>query len=466
ILLAGLKLRARTPPDAKRPDILFICSDAHRWDYAFGAKGKELMPRLQEFAKSAVVYNRAYSNSSWTLPSVTTVMTGLAPRYHLTGKVTRTGLTKDLDKSSIPRGQIYLPWDWEDTYRIVNAYPKKLTTLTEILQVAGYRTALIYGNDIFTLSGLAADGQDAAVDTLGGDGEKINRAAAALLDSTPKDQPLFLMAHFIDVHQYLSWYFLRKHPNRYDYYSMPEDVLGVYAEAVRDCDRFTAELLDKWDKTRGLENSLVIFYSDHGEHLFDPGFDPVNQAKPPRTWIDHARLRVIGHGNSMEEVMLHVPLLARFPKAADIPPAESDAPVCLADLFPTALDVAGILPAEMKLSGISLLALRRNPPAAPRDLFADYLLVGDDLSSVREENYKWVVNPGTGAAQLLDLTRAAQPKGESEQAAENPEIAAKLKAAYEAYAQDAEKATEGLASEQAVDQEDAAKRLRNLNYLK
>jgi hypothetical protein len=58
------------------PDVLVICSDTHRYEYALGAEGRDLMPRLHALAQESVVYPSAYSSGSWTLPSMTSTLTG------------------------------------------------------------------------------------------------------------------------------------------------------------------------------------------------------------------------------------------------------------------------------------------------------------------------------------------------------------------------------------------------------
>ena len=75
-------------------------------------------------------------------------------------------------------------------------------------------------------------------------------------------------------------------------------------------------MLDEWSRRRGLDDSLVVFFSDHGEHL--PS-DPEG---------------VFGHGQSMHEALLHIPLVVKFPRSAGVEPGLSATPASLVDLAP------------------------------------------------------------------------------------------------------------------------------------
>lgn len=67
----------------KRPNIIFVVMDAltARDMQLYGYK-RPTTPFISEWAKDAVVFNRAYSSASWTSPSVMSLMTGKRPWTH------------------------------------------------------------------------------------------------------------------------------------------------------------------------------------------------------------------------------------------------------------------------------------------------------------------------------------------------------------------------------------------------
>ena len=210
--IGSIKLRSSHGQVRPQPDVLFICSDTHRYDFSISGKGKLLMPRLQRLVNNSIVYHRAFSNASWTMPSITSTMTGLFPRYHRTGLVTESVDLKDFDANHIPQGQF--AFRIGKTYRLMSAYSSRLASLPETLRSFGYKTALIAANALYVLSGLAFDGNDIIVDARSLNGQRINDVARELVEHTPPTEPLFLTVHYIDVHNWQPWYFRKQHPDR------------------------------------------------------------------------------------------------------------------------------------------------------------------------------------------------------------------------------------------------------------
>jgi len=102
-----------------RPNILLIVLDACRKDKlsCYGYK-KDTSPFLTEFCKKSIIFENAFANAPWTLPSVTSIFTGLYPFEHrvLTEK---------------------------------NYLKKDKVTIAKILKEKGYNTTLITHNDCF-----------------------------------------------------------------------------------------------------------------------------------------------------------------------------------------------------------------------------------------------------------------------------------------------------------------------------
>jgi arylsulfatase A-like enzyme len=144
------------------------------------------------------------------------------------------------------------------------------------------------------------------------------------------------------VYNYLYW--------QYKVYSTPSDRLQAITGAVdppaseiqtfqnlyRGCLNYCDALLNKLItglKTTGVwDNTILIIFGDHGDAFGEHG--------------------VFGHHFSLEDPLVHVPLLIRDPTGRLEPGGRSD-PVSLIDIHPTVLDLADV--SGPTSSGTSLL---------------------------------------------------------------------------------------------------------------
>ena len=395
--VAQVKLKPKDPKSNKKPDILLVWSDTHRVDYATSDEGLQLMPRLDRLASDSVVYQRAYSTASWTLPSITSTLTGLFPRRHLTGLRTKGQIT---DKTS-PDGYMI----FKD--HLVSTYPAKIKTITERLQLHGYTTVLISGNWLHFGSGLFADGQDFAFggnrwlktnrakgthpkdhsisETSLHSGKSLNRKVLAILQELPSANPLFMIVHYMDAHD---WYFyLKQEPMTATPKLNKTHGIEAYKSQVQKVDQSLSELLKLWSNKRGYEQSMIAFLSDHGEHLFDPE---------------------VSHGQTMDDVLLHVPLVVKYPQSFGVRPHHTDRVVSLVDLAPTVMDLVGEKWSADEFDGISLLD--SPDQKTTRTLFADYQAYEDELSSARRGPMKIVINLSKGNEHHDDLRKPFTPE--------------------------------------------------------
>ena len=90
-------------------------------------------------------------------------------------------------------------------------------------------------------------------------------------------------------------------------------------------DHLFGMLLDKLAKRGVLENTLVVFFGDHGMYAGDYGLVDINQ-------------------NTFEDVLTRVPLVIKPPTGYPLVPGTTDTLVELLDLSATVLDFAGIQP--------------------------------------------------------------------------------------------------------------------------
>ena len=451
--VAGVKLRRKDRGGDERPDILLVCSDTHRFDYAMGQRGRRLMPRLDRLASDSVVYLRAYSPASWTLPSIASTLTGLLPRRHLTGHRSKGRFAA----KAPPSGHLV----FKD--QLISTYPAEIKTVAERLRNQGYTTVLVSGNWFHFGSGLFADGQDFALGgvrwrsvvlandaSAGGhpspgsyldDGASLNHKALSMLRELSSEDPLFMIVHYMDVHDWSNRLDVSGTPTRRSKLRGTE----AYADQVRNVDRYLSELLEVWSSKRGYEQSMIVFLADHGEHLFDPG-------------------QPLYHGHTMDDALIHVPLVVKYPKSLGVRPRATSRAVSLVDLAPTVLDLVGATWSAEDFDGVSLLDATQQETT--RTLFADYQLFGDERSSVRRGPMKLVINLSRGTEHLVDLRKPYTAEaGERGQIVENAEIQESLRNAFQTYARESRDRTRGVRSRHKVGLTETLEQLRSLGYL-
>jgi arylsulfatase A-like enzyme len=120
------------------------------------------------------------------------------------------------------------------------------------------------------------------------------------------------------------------------------EVIKAYYASISFMDEQAGRVLEALDRLKLRENTIVVFFGDHGYHLGEKG-----------KWSKH---------NSLFEVAARVPLAIVLPKAAGNGKS-SPRTVQLLDVYPTLVELCG-LPTVDGLEGHSLAPLLANPQAA------------------------------------------------------------------------------------------------------
>jgi arylsulfatase A-like enzyme len=134
--------------------------------------------------------------------------------------------------------------------------------------------------------------------------------------------------------------------------------VGAYDHGVGELDAQIGELWDYLEKSGRLKDSVVIFFADHGEELFEHGE---------------------GDHSSFHEHTARVPWLIYVPGAT---PARDSRLVSLVDLLPTALEILGV-PSPSQTQGASVFA------GQPRDYVFGASL---GIRYVRDREWKLISN--------------------------------------------------------------------------
>jgi len=150
-----------------------------------------------------------------------------------------------------------------------------------------------------------------------------------------------------------------------------------YYAKITTVDEQLGLVLDALEDRGYLENSLLVFCSDHGEMLGDHGL--------PYKWL-------------MYDPVVHVPMIVRHSGSVSHPSACDDL-VSLMDIGPTILEAAGMeVPAY--LEGRSLRALLEGEELAPRD----FVCCEDNYQvMLRTPQHKLVYYIGQDDGELYDL---------------------------------------------------------------
>jgi arylsulfatase A-like enzyme len=328
-------------PRVSRPNVIIYLVDALRAD-RLGVYGcdRGLSPRLDAMAAEGVTFTDVTAQSSWTKAAVASIFTGYWPRAH--------GVNGPDDR-----------------------LPDRLPTLPELLRADGYRTAAVVANayvgEPFGF-GRGFDSFEFLEHTKGRSDVIHGRLERWFEARGDKETPFFLYVHTIDPHAP----YAPPTPFRETFAASVEDPSVGQVETVRGLVTGTVEpsaalggdlrllydaeiaandasfgrLLDLLDEVGELDDTLVIFTSDHGEAFGEHG-----------TWT---------HGLDLHNEVLSVPLVMRLPGAAD-PGRRVTVPVQHIDLLPTILQRCGVggveaLPGAALLTGDRAAALDADRP--------------------------------------------------------------------------------------------------------
>jgi len=365
----------------ERPNIVCVVIDTLRADH-LGLYGyqRPTSPALDELGRRALVVDRMIAQSSWTKPSVASLFTSLNPSQHRAVEETTQ-----------------------------NVLAGSLTTLAEILQQEGYRTAGFSENPHIGPSTRFDQGFD-LFQTLGGfDGNKdfvVQGARAFLEQATNQRDPFFLYLHILDPHGPYEPGPERRSEFLGDLESSdarvrqgrvgqlaegtqllaqltPQDLdylRALYDAELRQTDQVVAELLTRLEQLGLRERTIVLVTSDHGEEF-----------------LEHGTLK---HGYQLFEETVRVPLILAVPGA----PARrvGDAALQHIDLAPTLLELVG-LPVPGTFRGQSFAGLLRGESLPERPMVLETAWRGVDIKALRRGRWKLIVDRVAGTRRLFDL---------------------------------------------------------------
>lgn len=306
--------------NSSRPNIVFITMDTTRADHLTPYRYfRDTSPFIAKLAAQATLFENAYSVSSWTLPSHSSIFTGRLPSVH---------------------GAIYTHW-WLDSSE---------TTLAEILQKNGYSTAafvsgpfllpsfniqqgfeyyddqldLFSGLQRFTIMKIVRRFTKKRLPWIDGqrDGKDLTDHVLSWMQVQQDPSPFFLFVNYFDPHDpyrppapfntmydasyhglmngYTEKLFKNRqtgerigpdgHPlNAADYHHLN----ALYDGEIRFMDQQIGRLFTYLQNHPYWKNTIVVLMADHGESIGDH--------------------HLLDHGHTLYEEQIHIPLIILGP---------------------------------------------------------------------------------------------------------------------------------------------------------
>lgn len=459
---------------SQRPNIIFIVIDTARYD-RFGCYGydRPTSPNIDKIAAEATTYETCVSSATWTLPSHTSMFTGLAVSQHG-----------------------------------VNGDNKKLTpqipTLAQILQRSGYdtfgispihwiseATGLSRGFDHFVTLWDPFAKQNAIVrqsfnllyktvyfNKRDKGAQATNWLAKRWLgkwqEEAANEKPYFLFINYFDAHlpyeppqpfrdQFET--IKRSEPVDQDLFryitgktEMTDErrqrLSDLYDAGIAYVDHRIGQLVEQLTEMGLMENTLLVITGDHGENIGDHGH--------------------LGHRYIPYETLIHVPLVVKWPDGKRAGERVSQ-PVQTTDIFGTLIKAADVAP-ELVLQPLEPYTLMTDSPvrehAVAENMFPMLLRVLKKRFSwfepgrltqprralrTNQHNLIWAQD---GISELYDMV--ADPEELVDISAENQPIVDSLTATLDSWVQTHTAAEGDITPE--LD-EDITKQLEALGYL-
>lgn len=335
----------------KAPNVVVFFTDQQRWDTT-GRHGNplDLTPNFDRLSAEGCFVRDSFTCQPVCAPARGALQTGKYP--------TTTGLYRN--NIALPEGERTLAHHFKGAgyhtgyigkWHLADEDPVRPE------QQGGYDDWLASNTLEFTSTAYSTTMYDGQMQPHHLPGYRVDALADAAIRwvTTPREQPFFLFLSFLEPH----------HQNSTDDYpaplgveerirarhpDLPEDLKTLggsspehyagYMGMVSRLDDALGRLVDALESEGLLEDTVILFTSDHGCHF---------------------KTRNGEYKRSCHEASIRVPTFFRGPGFA--PGSEPARPISLIDLPPTLLDAAGITPPD-GMQGLSLLA-----EGGPPDIF-------------------------------------------------------------------------------------------------
>ncbi len=310
-------------PTDKNFNIVLITIDALRADHlsCYGYERKT-SPNIDKIAETGIIFKNAIAPSSWTAPSMVSLITSTYPTNH--GVIHGMGYRKN------------------KTIHMQEVFSDKLVTLAEILKAHGYNTFGVASNIHLSEKFGFERGFDYFQCLPFLDAPPVNETISSWEDEIRNSDKFFVWLHYIDPHlPYLArtpwienytsksiveelsvpetwWSFNLPSATTHNYDTKALSTrISLYDSEINYVDSFIGKLIHKFELDK---NTLIIITSDHGEEF-----------------LEHGQLC---HGNNLYQETIHIPLIVKLPYSSKKEIIHKQ--VNLVDIMPTILDILNI----------------------------------------------------------------------------------------------------------------------------
>jgi len=375
---------AEPAPAPARPHIVFVLLDTVR-QHHLGLYGyeRDTTPEIDALGAKGLVFDDAVAQSSWTLPSLASLLTSRYP----------SEMFHELDEMYAPSGRVY--------------------TLTQALDAAGYRTVSVatnpYNDPFFRMM----EGFDERhFETSANADWVVDRALAALdaaraPDAPDPGAPLFLYLHFMDLHHPLTvpppWdgmyptldgaphdqnvraHLLFDDPDQLDseaFRVYRSHKLALYDGGLRFIDHEIGRLVRRLEAAGMLDDTVIVVAGDHGQEFWD------HSAEGRALGLErfhHADSYGLGHGHTLFPELVRVPLIFA---GRGVPVGRVATRVRNIDVVPTLLGLAGVEDASLDARGVDLVAAIRAGTLADLPAFTETVSRSAEQRSLLEGRFQ------------------------------------------------------------------------------
>lgn len=377
----------RKPETDETPFFLLVVAETLRYD-RLGVYGYEAArtPHLDAMAREGVLFTQARSASSWTWPSVASILTGLYPNSH--------GVQH--------RQQCYLV--------------ESIDSLPEIFLRRGYTTAAFMSNVILSRDNNFQQGFETYVYTPHASARALNERFRHWLDNT-QGVARFAYLHYLDPHDpYLPppAFFPKNHSaeefeRRKDRFidrirmimkdenlesdtllegDTFKDTLQLFSERydaeIAYLDTAIGEMLKALEDRGILDNCVIVFVSDHGEEFYEH--------------------KMVFHGYHLFDESIRVPLWITGYGKASVEPRVISASKDTKDLAPTLCELAGFPLLDVWDLDSSLLKDKASPNFAHTQYgLLKNLFNKSEIMSFTQGDWKLILTPDRDQVELYNL---------------------------------------------------------------
>lgn len=383
--------------------------------------GSNLTPNIDAFAQQSVLFENVASNSSWTLPAIASLMTGMPPsvhqatRYHvrITGKLptlagemkkagyytAAIGINPTLTKQTcISNGFIYYDF-----------YPKFSTSRSVGAKIRKHLSQYIPDEKVtkVTAEGLVIDfGSFISTD-------RLTDLSISWFKKN-KDKSVFFWIHYFDPHvpysppaRWLQGQEKKLIPSIGNNFDRPDDLLtGVfvptqkerewikelYKGEVRYVDHNLGRLFAALKQMGIYDQALIILTSDHGEEFWEHG--------------------AYYHGHSLYNELVSIPLIIKLPGKAE--PKQVETTVSLRNLMPTILDYCQVKGCRQEIYNQSLLSLLTGQTGTtafkPQAVVSSAMCYGEEKEALYFDGLKYIRSEMSRQEELYNTAADPQEK--------------------------------------------------------